>query len=200
MTMVSSTRRLILVGILYSQLLCGIISYKLPQVQAKAQVQAQSTGLLKQAKKAFIAAATVIITTNLGDINPSFLSTLSSSSLSSSAFVSSVANAADQEWTERQQLAAETWKQVDEGFYDRTFNGQDWFKLRQSVVKRKYSSDEEVYEALKDMLGKLGDQYTRYLTPIQYSTLLNSAKGELTGVGLELLSKENGDVQVSINE
>ena len=44
------------------------------------------------------------------------------------------------------------------------------------------------------------NQYTRYLTPIQYSTLLNSAKGELTGVGLELLSKENGDVQVSINE
>ena len=72
--------------------------------------------------------------------------------------------------------------------------------MRQSVVKRKYSSDEEVYEALKDMLGKFGNQYTRYLTPIQYSTLLNSAKGELTGVGLELLSKENGDVQVSINE
>ena len=42
----------------------------------------------------------------------------------------------------------------------------------------------------------IGDQYTRYLTPIQYNTLLNSAKGELTGVGLELLPKENGDVQV----
>lgn len=103
---------------------------------------------------------------------------------------------ADDLWTSRNQLAAETWKAVDEGFYDRTFNGNDWFELRQRVVKKNYKSDDEVYGALKDMLAKLGDQYTRYLTPIQYSTLLNSAKGELTGVGVELLPKENGDVQI----
>ena len=103
---------------------------------------------------------------------------------------------ADDVWTDRNRLAAETWKAVDEAFYERTFNGNDWFKLRQSVVKRDYKSDEDVYVSLKDMLSKLGDQYTRFLTPIQYSTILNSAKGELTGVGVELLPKENGEVQV----
>ena len=137
--------------------------------------------LLSKAKK-IVATTTVLLTTNMG--------------ISTSPFVPSNVKAADIEWTDRQRLAAETWKQVDEGFYDRTFNGEDWFRLRQSVVKRKYNSDEEVYDALKSMLSKLGDQYTRYLPPVQYNTLLNSAKGELTGVGLELLSKENGDVQV----
>jgi len=95
----------------------------------------------------------------------------------------------DISWTERNSLAAETWKAVDEGFYDRSFNGNDWFKLRQSVVKREYKTDEELFESLKDMLSNLGDKYTRFLTPTQYSTLVNSAKGELTGVGVELLPK-----------
>ena len=56
---------------------------------------------------------------------------------------------AEEVWTSRNQLAAETWKAVDEGFYERTFNGNDWFQLRQSVVKRQYTDDEEVYDALK---------------------------------------------------
>lgn len=104
---------------------------------------------------------------------------------------------ADDTWTEKNSLAAETWKAVDEAFFDRTFNGQDWFKLRQGVVKRDYRSNEEVYTALKDMLNKLGDKYTRFLTPSQYASILNSAKGELTGVGVELLPAE-GDLGTQI--
>ena len=71
------------------------------------------------------------------------------------------------EWTDRNRLAAETWRTVDDIYLDRTFNGQDWFKLRQDAVKRSYSSDEEVYKSLQTMLNKLGDKYTRYLTPAQ---------------------------------
>jgi len=100
-------------------------------------------------------------------------------------------------WTERNALAAETWKAVDEGYLDRTFAGKDWFKLRQQVVKRSYTSDEEVYAALRSMLSELGDPYTRYLSPAQYSGLVNAAMGELTGVGLELLGLEGGLVQVN---
>ena len=43
----------------------------------------------------------------------------------------------------------------------RTFNGQDWFKLRQDVVKKNYNNDDQLYTDLKDLLGKLGDKYTR---------------------------------------
>ena len=48
------------------------------------------------------------------------------------------------DWTDRNRLAAEVWRSVDESFYDRTFNGNDWFKLRQDLVKKEYKSDEEV--------------------------------------------------------
>eukprot|EP01036_Dinobryon_divergens_P028000 gene28000-36879_t len=89
-------------------------------------------------------------------------------------------------WTDRNRLAAETWRAVDEGYLDRTFGGQDWFKLRQEVVKKNYKSDEELYQSLTTMVSKLGDKYTRFLNPAQYSALLSSATGQLTGIGVEL--------------
>jgi len=63
-------------------------------------------------------------------------------------------------WTDRNRLAAETWRAIDEGYFDRTFGGQDWYKLRQSVVKKKYTSDNELYQSLSEMVSKLGDKYT----------------------------------------
>lgn len=68
--------------------------------------------------------------------------------------------ASDFSWTDRNRLAAETWRAVDEGYFDRTFGGQDWFKLRQEVVKKNYNSDEELYKSLASMVSKLGDKYT----------------------------------------
>lgn len=103
----------------------------------------------------------------------------------------------DEVWTDRNRLAADTWRAVDEIYYDRSFGGNDWFKLRQEVVKRDYKTDAELYEALSTMLGKLGDKYTRYLPPARYSALMNSALGELTGVGIELLSRDDGKVVIS---
>jgi carboxyl-terminal processing protease len=100
-------------------------------------------------------------------------------------------------WNDRNRLAAEIWRAVDENYNDRTFNNQDWFKLRKELVKKEYDTDEEVYSAISKMLSKLGDKYTRFLPPAAYNALFNSAAGELTGVGLELLGKDNGDVQVS---
>ena len=101
------------------------------------------------------------------------------------------------DWSDRNRLAAETWRTVDESYVDRTFNGMDWFKLRQGVVKREYKTDEAVYVAIRDMLANLGDPYTRYLPPAQYTALINSAVGELTGVGLELTTNaEDGSVRV----
>ena len=105
--------------------------------------------------------------------------------------------AAGSSWNDRNRLAAETWRTVDENFLDRTFNRQDWYKLRIETVKKKYDTDEEVYDALKNMLSKLGDRYTRYLPPAQYTALMNSATGDVTGVGLELALLEDGTVQVN---
>lgn len=88
--------------------------------------------------------------------------------------------------TDEQRLIADTWRIVDGAYIDRTFNGNDWFGLRQRYLRRQYTSREEAYDALREMLAKLGDPYTRFLTPDQYRSVSSAAEGELFGVGVEL--------------
>lgn len=46
--------------------------------------------------------------------------------------------AAPAELTPEQKVVAQAWMVVDATYVDRTFNNNDWFKLRQSLVKRRY--------------------------------------------------------------
>lgn len=54
------------------------------------------------------------------------------------------------------------------------------------AVKRAYTSSEDAYKAIRDMLHLLDDPYTRFLTPQQYISLTSTATGEIAGVGVEL--------------
>jgi carboxyl-terminal processing protease len=88
-----------------------------------------------------------------------------------------------------QKVVAEAWRLVDNSFLDRTFNHQDWFALRQKYVHQtKYKNIEEAHEAIAAMVQTLGDKYTRYLSPSQYQSLVDSATGTLAtgGVGIEI--------------
>ena len=40
--------------------------------------------------------------------------------------------------TTEQKVVAQVWSVVDQGFVDRTFNNNDWMKLRQTLVKKSY--------------------------------------------------------------
>lgn len=43
----------------------------------------------------------------------------------------------------------DVWKRVDKVYLDRTFNGQDWFALRQTALKKKIKTQQDVYDAIK---------------------------------------------------
>lgn len=88
--------------------------------------------------------------------------------------------------TEPQKLVAEAWRIVDQSFVDRSFNGQDWFKVRMKAVKGAYVSVDDGYGAIRRMLSLLDDPYTRFLTPEQYVSITSSASGDLAGVGVEM--------------
>jgi carboxyl-terminal processing protease len=96
-----------------------------------------------------------------------------------------------------QKFVAEAWRTIDGTYLDRTFNGQDWFKIRQDLVKRKYKSMDEAQTALSQMMSTLGDKYTRYLSPAKYQSLVDSATGTLAGVGVEIATNRDGQVIVS---
>ena len=99
--------------------------------------------------------------------------------------------------TDEQKAVAEAWRLVDNSFLDRTFNGQDWFKLRQDLVKRKYKSMDEARAAIDQMTSTLGDKYTRYLPPAKYQSIIDSATGTLAGVGVEIATDKQGHVIAS---
>jgi carboxyl-terminal processing protease len=100
-------------------------------------------------------------------------------------------------FTPEQKVVAEAWRLVDNSFLDRTFNGQDWFQLRQKYVKQKYKNMAEARDAIDTMVGSLGDRYTRYLSPAKYQSLVDSATGTLAGVGVEISTNKAGKIMAS---
>jgi C-terminal processing protease CtpA/Prc len=105
--------------------------------------------------------------------------------------------------TDEQKAVAEAWRIVDNNFIDRTFNQQDWFKVRQEAVKKKYTNMNEAQVEIERLVSTLGDKYTRYLPPAKYRSIVDSATGTLAGVGVEIsfsLDKESGKIIVADTE
>lgn len=88
--------------------------------------------------------------------------------------------------TDEQKAVAEAWRIVDNTYLDRTFNHQDWFQMREKLVKTKYKNMNEARDAISNMINTLGDKYTRYLPPDKYQSIVNSATGTLAGIGVEI--------------
>ena len=107
------------------------------------------------------------------------------------------------ELTADQELVAQAWQKTDRNFVDRTFAGQDWFSVRQKMVKQKYASREDAYAEVRSMLGSLNDKYTRFLTPSMYTAVFAVATGDVAGIGVELAAVDpnaaTADAQVRIS-
>jgi len=113
-----------------------------------------------------------------------------------------IASAADYgSLSDEQKAVAEAWRIVDNNFIDRTFNNQDWFKIRQDIVKKKYKNMDDAQLEIDKMVSSLGDKYTRYLPPSKYRSIVDAATGTLAGVGVEISSnKDTGKIFVSDTE
>lgn len=80
----------------------------------------------------------------------------------------------------------EVWQIVNREFVDRDFNHQDWLQKRQELLGRSYTNRKQAYRAIREALKDLGDPYTRFLDPEDFSLLTRHTSGELAGVGLRL--------------
>lgn len=88
------------------------------------------------------------------------------------------------------ELVDEVWQVIDRQYVDATFNQQDWRSIRSEYLKRNYSNKEEAYTAIREMLKKLGDPYTRFMNPEEFKNMQIDTSGELTGVGIQLAQDE----------
>ncbi|NJN29261.1 MAG: PDZ domain-containing protein [Synechococcales cyanobacterium RM1_1_8] len=89
-----------------------------------------------------------------------------------------------------QELIDEVWQIIDNDYVDGTFNQVDWRQVRSAYLNREYSDQPAAYEAIREMLDKLGDPYTRFMDPSEYGNLKIDTSGELTGVGIQLTQDE----------
>lgn len=88
------------------------------------------------------------------------------------------------------ELIDEVWQLIDRNYVDGTFNQVDWRSVRQEYLGRAYSSKEEAYDAIREMLAKLDDPYTRFMDPQEFKNMQIDTSGELTGVGIQLAQDE----------
>ena len=85
----------------------------------------------------------------------------------------------------------EVWQIINHQYVDRTFNNTDWTKVRQEYVNNgSYGNKEDAYKAIREMLGKLEDPYTRFMNPEEFQNMRIDTSGELTGVGIQIAKDE----------
>ncbi|MTJ54877.1 S41 family peptidase [Anabaena sp. UHCC 0253] len=83
-------------------------------------------------------------------------------------------------------LVDEVWQVVNREYVDEKFNQQDWQAIRQSLLSKDYTSQDEAYIAIREALQKLGDPYTRFMNPKQYEALTDQTSGEVSGIGIRM--------------
>lgn len=97
------------------------------------------------------------------------------------------------------ELVDEVWQIINRQYVDATFNQVDWRAIRSDYLNRDYSTKEEAYEAIQEMLESLEDPYTRFMNPEEFKNMQIDTSGELTGVGIQIAKDEESDRLIVIS-
>ncbi|HEY9865622.1 MAG TPA: carboxyl-terminal processing protease CtpA [Candidatus Obscuribacterales bacterium] len=99
--------------------------------------------------------------------------------------------------TEDQKILSESWRIINRAYVDESFNHQNWWSIREKLIRQPFKNREDTYDAIEKMLATLDDPFTRLLRPDQYRSLRVSTSGELMGVGLQISQDgETGNLTV----
>ncbi|MGB3401691.1 MAG: carboxyl-terminal processing protease CtpC [Microcoleaceae cyanobacterium] len=96
-------------------------------------------------------------------------------------------------------LIDEVWQIIDKNYVDGTFNQVDWTEVRNDYLNRDYTTEEQAYDAIREMLEKLEDPYTRFMDPEEFKNMQIDTSGELTGVGIQLTQDEETEKLIVIS-
>lgn len=91
------------------------------------------------------------------------------------------------------ELVDEVWQIIDRQYVDGTFNHLDWQAVRREYLSKSYSSKQDAYKSIREMLKKLDDPYTRFMDPEEFKSLQVETSGELSGIGISIgVDEKNG--------
>ena len=93
------------------------------------------------------------------------------------------------------------WQIVYRDFLDSNgkFEKSNWINIRKDFLSKKYTNSNEAYEAIRKMLLKLDDPYTRFLDPKEFNQMRIDTSGELTGVGIQIIKDKQSDELIIIS-
>ncbi|MER3492699.1 MAG: hypothetical protein C4323_10410 [Mastigocladus sp. ERB_26_2] len=95
------------------------------------------------------------------------------------------------------QLVYQVWQIVNRQYVDSTFNGQDWQAVHQQYVNRSYTSSQDAYKAIREMLQKLDDRFTRFMDSEEFKAIQIPSPEDDVGVGLRLdINEKTKEVEV----
>jgi carboxyl-terminal processing protease len=124
----------------------------------------------------------VVVGLSLGQAIPARSSSLGSSSRSQTSLTGSSRHLSPKA---RREVFERVWKDIDDHYYDRTFNGVDWSEVhtRYKPLVEAAKDDREFYALMSRMTGELHDAHTRFNSPEQWR---NIRKQQGVGSGLSL--------------
>ncbi|ESW31526.1 hypothetical protein PHAVU_002G245300 [Phaseolus vulgaris] len=99
-----------------------------------------------------------------------------------------------------QGLVEEAWQIVNDTFLDtgrHRWSQDTWQLKREAILSNSIQTRSKAHQIIKRMLSSLGDPYTRFLSPDEFSKM---ARYDMTGVGINLkeVPDENGDLRLEV--
>ncbi|GKB08207.1 carboxyl-terminal-processing peptidase 1, chloroplastic [Tanacetum coccineum] len=104
------------------------------------------------------------------------------------------------EMVSNEEIVNEAWQIVNEGFLgsDTTrWSPELWLRKKDDIMSRSLPTRSKAHDVIRRMLSSLGDPYTRFLSPEEFSKM---SKYDTSGIGVNLreIPDENGEVKLKV--
>jgi carboxyl-terminal processing protease len=96
-----------------------------------------------------------------------------------------------------EQLYHKAWAMIQDMFYEKKFNNQDWDRWHHRYDS-KLKTQDDAHKAIETMIASLGDPYTRFLSKESFDEEKDQIAAHLYGVGMQLgMNKEHKVVVIA---
>ncbi|XP_075091149.1 carboxyl-terminal-processing peptidase 1, chloroplastic isoform X2 [Nicotiana tabacum] len=92
-----------------------------------------------------------------------------------------------------ERIVEEAWQIVNDSFLNtspRSWSPESWLKKKDDILSSSVQTRSKAHDIIKRMLASLGDPYTRFLSPEEFSKM---ARYDMTGIGVNLRDVPDGN-------
>ncbi|KAG4146372.1 hypothetical protein ERO13_D05G153300v2 [Gossypium hirsutum] len=104
------------------------------------------------------------------------------------------------EFVTNEEIVQEAWQIVNDSFLDtgrHRWSPQSWEQKKEDILGTSIQTRSKAHELIKRMLASLGDPYTRFLSPAEFSKM---GRYDITGIGINIreVPDDTGSVKLKV--